>query len=50
MEFVIGLMADGWREVEILENYPGRDARRHSRLSRMRATRWARRGFFPSAA
>ena len=23
VEFVIGLMADGWDEVAILENYPG---------------------------
>jgi uncharacterized protein (DUF433 family) len=23
VEFVIGLMADGWAEVEILRNYPG---------------------------
>ena len=23
VEFVIGLMADGWIEAEILENYPG---------------------------
>jgi len=23
VEFVIGLMADGWREAEILQNYPG---------------------------
>jgi uncharacterized protein (DUF433 family) len=23
VEFVIGLMADGWQEPEILENYPG---------------------------
>jgi len=23
VEFVIGLMADGWRESEILQNYPG---------------------------
>ncbi len=23
VEFVIGLMADGWSEPEILENYPG---------------------------
>ncbi len=23
VEFVIGLMADGWSESEILENYPG---------------------------
>jgi uncharacterized protein (DUF433 family) len=23
VEFVIGLMADGWTEAEILENYPG---------------------------
>jgi len=23
VEFVIGLMADGWTEVEILHNYPG---------------------------
>jgi len=23
VEFVIGLMADGWSEAEILENYPG---------------------------
>jgi len=23
VEFVIGLMADGWSEVDILENYPG---------------------------
>jgi uncharacterized protein (DUF433 family) len=23
VEFVIGLMADGWREADILENYPG---------------------------
>jgi uncharacterized protein (DUF433 family) len=23
VEFVIGLMADGWTEAEILQNYPG---------------------------
>ncbi len=23
VEFVIGLMADGWNEADILENYPG---------------------------
>jgi uncharacterized protein (DUF433 family) len=23
VEFVIGLMADGWSEADILENYPG---------------------------
>lgn len=23
VEFVIGLMADGWNETDILENYPG---------------------------
>jgi uncharacterized protein (DUF433 family) len=23
VEFVIGLMADGWRESDILQNYPG---------------------------
>lgn len=23
VEFVIGLMADGWKETDILENYPG---------------------------
>ena len=23
VEFVIGLMADGWTEADILENYPG---------------------------
>lgn len=23
VEFIVGLMADGWIEVEILENYPG---------------------------
>jgi uncharacterized protein (DUF433 family) len=23
VEFVIGLLADGWREAEIVENYPG---------------------------
>jgi len=23
VEFVFGLMADGWREAEILQNYPG---------------------------
>jgi uncharacterized protein (DUF433 family) len=23
VEFVIGLMADGWSEVDILQNYPG---------------------------
>ena len=23
VEFVIGLMADGWNEVDILKNYPG---------------------------
>ena len=23
VEFVIGLMADGWREADILANYPG---------------------------
>ena len=23
VEFVIGLMADGWSETDILENYPG---------------------------
>ena len=23
LEFVIGLMADGWSEADILENYPG---------------------------
>jgi uncharacterized protein (DUF433 family) len=23
VEFIIGLMADGWREADILRNYPG---------------------------
>ena len=23
VEFVIGLLADGWSEIEILDNYPG---------------------------
>jgi uncharacterized protein (DUF433 family) len=23
VEFVIGLLADGWREADILDNYPG---------------------------
>src|SRR5690242_2342086 len=32
VEFVIGLMADGWSETDILGNYPGYP-RRHHRMS-----------------
>jgi uncharacterized protein (DUF433 family) len=39
VEFVIGLMADGWSEADILGNYRGVTTTTSSRASHMRATR-----------
>jgi uncharacterized protein (DUF433 family) len=37
VEFVIGLMADGWSAADILENYPGIRTTTSSRVSPMLA-------------
>ena len=39
VEFVIGLMADGWSEADILGNYPGVLTTTSSRVLPMRAIR-----------
>ncbi len=50
VEFVIGLLADGWSEAEVLANYPGLVHGGHHRLSRLCARHVELRKGFPSAA
>jgi uncharacterized protein (DUF433 family) len=46
VEFVIGLMAEGWNEAVILENYPGLSHEDIIACLAMRAIFWARRRCF----